>query len=102
MSSIYIKNATIVNDGRVFRDNILISGEVIKSIGTLDHLPSGTEVIDAEGLFLLPGVIDDQVHFREPGLTQKGNIFSESRGCSRRGNNFFYGYAQYCSKYSFN
>jgi dihydroorotase len=79
MSSIYIKNATIVNDGRVFRDNILISGEIIKSIGTFDHLPTGTEVIDAEGLFLLPGVIDDQVHFREPGLTQKGTIFSESR-----------------------
>jgi dihydroorotase len=80
MSSIYIKNATIVNENSVFRNNILISDEIIKSIGTLDYdqLPSGTDVINAEGLFLIPGVIDDQVHFREPGLTQKGTIFSES------------------------
>jgi dihydroorotase len=81
MSSIYIKNATIVNEGRLFRENILITGEVIKSIGPTDnnHLPSGTTIIDATDKYLLPGVIDDQVHFREPGLTYKGNIFSESR-----------------------
>jgi dihydroorotase len=87
MSSIYIKNATIVNEGRMYRGNILIAGEIIKSIGFLDNpqIPSGTEVINAEGLFLFPGIIDDQVHFREPGLTQKGSIFSESRAAAAGG-----------------
>ena len=81
MSSIYIKNATIVNEGKRFKGNILISGDIIKSISTTENnqLPSATNVINAEGLYLFPGVIDDQVHFREPGLTQKGTIFSESR-----------------------
>ena len=81
MSSILIKNATVVNEGTISKKDLLINGELISAIGNSDtwKIPEGTRIIDAEGLLLLPGVIDDQVHFREPGLTHKGNIFSESR-----------------------
>ncbi|HNW57225.1 MAG TPA: dihydroorotase [Bacteroidales bacterium] len=81
MSSILIKNATVVNEGKCFRSDILIKDEHISAIGSTGHitLPAGTKIIDATGLLLIPGVIDDQVHFREPGLTHKGDIFSESR-----------------------
>ena len=81
MSSILIKNATIVNEGKIFRNDLLIKDELISAIGRSENwkIPGGTVIIEAEGLLLLPGVIDDQVHFREPGLTHKGNIFSESR-----------------------
>ena len=78
-----IKNATIINEGLKFEGNVLIEGERIKKI--FPHtLPSnielaGVNLIDASGLYLIPGVIDDQVHFREPGLTHKGDISSESR-----------------------
>jgi dihydroorotase len=81
MSSILIKNATIVNEDRTYRSDLLIKDELILSIGIADQIkvPEGTEIIDATGLFLFPGVIDDQVHFREPGLTHKGDIYSESK-----------------------
>ncbi len=81
MSNTLIKNATIVNEGRSFKGSLLIKDELISAIGTVrdKDVPGGTEIIDAEGLFLLPGIIDDQVHFREPGLTHKGDIFTESR-----------------------
>jgi dihydroorotase len=81
MNSIYIKNASIVNEGRTFRGDVLIKGELISDIGSIERsrIPDGAKVIDANGLFLLPGIIDDQVHFREPGLTHKGDILSESR-----------------------
>ena len=81
MSSILIKNATIINEGRSFKSDLLIKDELISAIGYFDqiNIPASTEIIDATGLLLLPGVIDDQVHFREPGLTHKGDIYSESR-----------------------
>jgi dihydroorotase len=81
MSSILIKYATIVNEGRSFRSDLLIKDELISAVGTSDqmNIPAGTIIIDATGLLLIPGVIDDHVHFREPGLTHKGDIFSESR-----------------------
>jgi dihydroorotase len=81
MSSILIKNATIVNEGKTFISDLLITDEKISAICTSDlmNIPSETKIIDAKGLLLIPGVIDDQVHFREPGLTYKGDIFSESR-----------------------
>ncbi len=78
-----IKNATVINEGIRFKGSVLIEGEKIKKI--FPHVvPSDfdlteTEVIDASGLNLIPGVIDDQVHFREPGLTHKGDISSESK-----------------------
>ncbi|MCX6325987.1 MAG: dihydroorotase [Bacteroidia bacterium] len=80
MSHILIKNATIINEGRTYRNDLLIEGELISAIGSIEkkNVPSGTKIIDATGLLLIPGVIDDHVHFREPGLTHKGDIFSES------------------------
>jgi dihydroorotase len=81
MSSILIKNATIINEGRSYKGNLLIKEELITAIGEIDFnsIPSDTKIIDASGLLLLPGVIDDHVHFREPGLTHKADIHSESR-----------------------
>ena len=77
-----IKNATIVNEGRIFIGSVLIDGERIKAVfeenQAIEIKESFTE-IDASGMLLIPGVIDDQVHFREPGLTHKGDIYSESR-----------------------
>ena len=79
MDSILIVNARIVNDGEVFEGDVLIkNGRIEKiAIGAIDAHANMT--IDAGGKFLLPGVIDDQVHFREPGLTHKANIYTESR-----------------------
>lgn len=77
-----IYNATIVNEGRSIAGSVLIEGDEIKSIYTErppEEILNRVEVVDATGLWLLPGVIDDQVHFREPGLTHKGDIASESR-----------------------
>jgi len=80
MSKFLIKNAKIVNEGVIFEGDVLIENEYIKEIAESISLKSSdVTVIDAEGNYLLPGVIDDQVHFREPGLTHKGNIESESR-----------------------
>jgi dihydroorotase len=81
MGSILIKNATLINEGLTFKGELLIRDEFISSIGPVGHIevPEKAEIIDASGLLLIPGVIDDQVHFREPGLTHKGDIHSESR-----------------------
>lgn len=80
---IVIKNVTIVNEGRQFTGNLLIENEFIKEINpssdSLPSYPKHTEIIDATGQILIPGVIDDQVHFREPGLTHKGSIKTESK-----------------------
>jgi dihydroorotase len=78
MASTLIKSATIVNENKQFIADILIKDGLIDRIGTAIDARAD-EVINAEGLYLLPGCIDDQVHFREPGLTHKGNIHSESR-----------------------
>lgn len=78
--TILIKNAHIVNEGEVFNGDILIEGEYIKEISeSISAKSSDVFVIDAEGKYLLPGAIDDQVHFREPGLTQKATIETESK-----------------------
>ena len=77
-----IKNATIVNEGRTFVGSVLIDGERIKAVfeeNQLIEIKEPFTEIDATGLLLIPGVIDDQVHFREPGLTHKGDIYSESK-----------------------
>ncbi len=80
MSSVLIQDATIINEGMTFRGDLLIEGEIISAIGDLGQLKiqGGTEIINASGLFLIPGIIDDHVHFRDPGLTQKGDIFTET------------------------
>ena len=81
MSNILIKNATIINEGRTFRGDLLIKDELIDSIGSAEefNIPHDSKVIDATGLLLLPGIIDDRVHFRVPGLTYIVDIYSESR-----------------------
>ncbi|MFA6082992.1 dihydroorotase [Mucilaginibacter sp.] len=78
MSSIIIKKATIVNEGRQQVADVLVKDGLIDRIESHINTPADKE-INAEGLYLFPGCIDDQVHFREPGLTHKGNIHSESR-----------------------
>lgn len=82
MGRLAIINATIINEGKTFKGNLIVNGETIEHISTAPSsvdkfLPE--EIINAEGLWLLPGVIDDQVHFREPGLTHKGDIYTESK-----------------------
>jgi dihydroorotase len=73
-----IKQANVVNEGKITVADVLIDGERIEKISNhISH--NNAEIIVADGSYLLPGVIDDQVHFREPGLTHKGNIYSESR-----------------------
>jgi len=79
MTKILIKNASIVNEGKTTVGDVLIHNERIEKIGLNLSTNSNCEIIDAEGLLLIPGCIDDQVHFREPGLTHKATIFSESR-----------------------
>lgn len=81
MSKSYlIKNARIVNEGTVQEGDVLVEGGRISKIDSSIGPRNGNIIIiDAEGKYLLPGVIDDQVHFREPGLTHKGDIYSESR-----------------------
>jgi len=79
MKTILITNANIVNEGKVFEGDVYIRGQYIDAIGKDLGSRHADLVIDARGKSLLPGVIDDQVHFREPGLTHKGNIHSESR-----------------------
>lgn len=76
-----IHNATIVNEGISFKGSVLIEEDKIKKIFLEGDniLTDDCEIVDATGLILMPGVIDDQVHFREPGLTHKGDIHSESR-----------------------
>ncbi len=81
MCTTLIKNARIINEGRRFDGAVLIDGDKIAGVyeGNSPDTVSAVRVIDAGGKMLLPGVIDDQVHFREPGLTHKGDIASESR-----------------------
>lgn len=78
-----IRNATIINEGISFIGSVLIDGEFIKTIYRDNNIPNDiinkSEIIDATGLWLTPGVIDDQVHFRDPGLTHKGDIETESK-----------------------
>ncbi len=73
-----IKNAQLVNEGNIYQSDVLIKDKIIKQIAAEINVETD-KIIDAEGLHLLPGVIDDQVHFREPGLTHKANIYSESK-----------------------
>ena len=80
MNRVLIKNAKIVNEGVIFEGDVLIEDEFIVEIAEKISLKSSTtKIIDAEGSYLIPGAIDDQVHFREPGLTHKGDIGSESK-----------------------
>jgi dihydroorotase len=79
MSNYLIKNAQIVNEGKVFTSDLLIKNGRIEKIASSISVPYKIEEIDASGMYLIPGAIDDQVHFREPGLTHKANIYTEAK-----------------------
>ena len=82
LNSLYIKGGKIVNDGEIIKADIIISDDRIEKIILADDgkaIPENVKVIDATGKFIFPGIIDDQVHFRQPGLTHKGDIYSESK-----------------------
>jgi dihydroorotase len=79
MSSYLIKNTTVVNEGRSFDADVLIKNGRIEKIARNIEVPFAVKEINGEGQFLLPGAIDDQVHFREPGLTHKANIYTEAK-----------------------
>lgn len=78
MARTIIKNAQIVTDGKIIQSDLLIENQIIVKIDK-SISAENADVIDANGNFLIPGLIDDQVHFREPGLTHKADIYSESR-----------------------
>jgi len=85
MDSILIKNANIVNEGKQFSGDVWIKDGLIQKIDSKINSRGKIREINAEGKLLLPGVIDDQVHFREPGLTHKGSIYTESRAAAAGG-----------------
>lgn len=86
MKNIRIVNANIVNEGQVQAGELLIKQGRIEKIGaSVGEDQAGIEIIDAKGAFLLPGAIDDQVHFREPGLTHKADLYTESRAAAAGG-----------------
>ena len=79
MNDILIVNAEIVNDGRRIKGDVRVRDGRIAEIGSQLAAKANERVFDAQGRLLLPGMIDDQVHFREPGLEHKGDFFTESR-----------------------
>ena len=84
MAKILIKNGTLISEGKKQKAHLLISNGVIEKIVDFDKeneidINSIDQIIDASGKLVIPGIIDDQVHFREPGLTHKADIFTESR-----------------------
>ena len=85
MNRLLITNARLVNEGETRDADVLIEGERISKIGSSITPSEGVEVIDAEGRLLMPGMIDDQVHFREPGLTNKGDLATESAAAAAGG-----------------
>lgn len=85
MSSYLFRNATLVNEGRKFTGDLLVKNDRIAAISESPIEADGAEVINAKGKWLMPGVIDDQVHFREPGLTHKEDIASASRAAAAGG-----------------
>jgi dihydroorotase len=85
MNKLLISNAQLVNEGRVREVDVLVEGERIARVDTGIPAPEGAEVIDANGKYLIPGMIDDQVHFREPGLTHKGDLATESAAAAAGG-----------------
>jgi len=88
MPSILIKAATIVNEGQIYVADLYLNHGIIEMISSEINHPAD-KVINAEGLYLLPGLIDDQVHFREPGLTHKADIWHESRAAVAGGTTSF-------------
>ena len=84
-SRLLIKNARLINEGEIRDADVLIDGERIATVAGDISATDGTTVIDAAGKYLMPGMIDDQVHFREPGLTAKGDLATESAAAAAGG-----------------
>ena len=78
MKTLLITNARLINEGAIRDVDVLVRGDRIEKIAASISAPEGGDIIDAQGSFLMPGMIDDQVHFREPGLTAKGDLATES------------------------
>jgi dihydroorotase len=90
MQKYLIKAISMVNEGRIQTVDVLLSGQRIEKIEPkISSLPAGCLEIDGSGKYLLPGVIDDQVHFREPGLTHKATIYTEARAAVAGGTTSF-------------
>jgi dihydroorotase len=89
MQNYLIRNARIVNEGQIIEGDLFVKNGRIEKIGSGLQVAEAVTEIDASGKYLLPGVIDDQVHFREPGLTHKGNIYTESRAAVAGGTTSF-------------
>ncbi len=89
MNSYLIKNTQIVNEGKTIQGDVLIKNGHIEKIASQIEAIGGITEINGENQFLLPGVIDDQVHFREPGLTHKANIYSEAKAAIAGGTTSF-------------
>ena len=89
MNTYLIKNTEIVNEGKTIQGDVLIKNGRIEKIASQIESIGGITEIDGENQFLLPGVIDDQVHFREPGLTHKANIYSEAKAAIAGGTTSF-------------
>ncbi len=87
MKSTWIKNARIVNEGQIFNGSVVIMDEYIAEIISGEGTPSVPvqEILDAQGGYLIPGVIDDHVHFRDPGLTHKADMYTESMAAAAGG-----------------
>src|SRR5688572_15817039 len=79
MGDYLIKNAQIINEGKISQGDILIRGKRIERVDPSFDVKFKVDEINAEGVHLMPGIIDDQVHFREPGLTHKATIYSEAK-----------------------
>ena len=85
MSKLLISNARLINEGEIREVDVLLDGERIEKIAAQIEAADGVTVIDADGKYLMPGMIDDQVHFREPGLTTKGDLATESAAAAAGG-----------------
>ena len=80
MKKTLIKNARVVNEGEIKKRDVLIDGDIILKISkSINVNATDVNIIEADNNYLIPGLIDDQVHFREPGLTHKANIYTESK-----------------------
>ena len=89
MSTILLLNAQVINEGKIQPQDVFVKNGFIEKIGqNLQHLPAD-KIIDAAGKYLMPGVIDDQVHFREPGLTHKATIYTEAKAAVAGGTTSF-------------
>ena len=85
MSKLLISNARLINEGEIRDVDVLLDGERIEKIAGQIEAADGVAVIDADGKYLMPGMVDDQVHFREPGLTTKGDLATESAAAAAGG-----------------